>query len=211
MVTVSTDGSSGTDRTIIVAPRRDLCIDFVNTLAWRGSTREESLHTLEDVLAWLKSNGGISADTAPALRDAFRDRPQDAADVFRLVIEAREAIHRMLHAIACGGAVPDSDLNRLNGLLATGPSRTSLGSGPAGLGWTVESEPTPLGMLAPVLWSAADILVGPESKRLRECANSRCLWLFLDESKNGTRRWCSMQACGNRAKAHRHYLRQKAG
>jgi predicted RNA-binding Zn ribbon-like protein len=52
-------------------------------------------------------------------------------------------------------------------------------------------------------------LVGPDSERVRECANNRCLWLFLDDSKNGTRRWCSMQACGNRAKAYRHYLRQK--
>lgn len=207
---VATEGSSGTDRTIIVAPRRDLCIDFVNTLAWRGSTREESLQTIEDVLAWLTSNGGISADTAAALREFFRAQRQDAADVFSRVIEAREAIHRMLHVIASGGTVPDSDLNLLNALLAAGPSRTSLGRGPAGLGWTVESELTSVGMLAPVLWSAADILVGSESKRLRECANSRCLWLFLDESKNGTRRWCSMQACGNRAKAHRHYLRQKA-
>jgi predicted RNA-binding Zn ribbon-like protein len=67
----------------------------------------------------------------------------------------------------------------------------------------------PASLLAPALWSAADILVGLESARLRECANDRCLWLFFDDSKNGTRRWCSMQSCGNRAKAHRHYLRQK--
>jgi predicted RNA-binding Zn ribbon-like protein len=46
--------------------------------------------------------------------------------------------------------------------------------------------------------------------RVRHCANERCLWLFLDDSKSGTRRWCSMSACGNRAKAHRHYARQKA-
>jgi predicted RNA-binding Zn ribbon-like protein len=46
---------------------------------------------------------------------------------------------------------------------------------------------------------------------VRECANDKCLWLFLDDSKNGTRRWCSMSACGNRAKAHRHYARLKRG
>jgi predicted RNA-binding Zn ribbon-like protein len=66
-------------------------------------------------------------------------------------------------------------------------------------------------MLAPVLWSAGDLLVGTRHARLRHCANERCLWLFVDESKGGTRRWCSMSACGNRAKAHRHYLKQKSG
>jgi predicted RNA-binding Zn ribbon-like protein len=82
---------------------------------------------------------------------------------------------------------------------------------PAGgaFGWRIEAKPSATGILAPVLWSAADLLVGIDSARLRECANQRCLWLFLDDSKNGSRRWCSMQACGNRAKAHRHYLRQK--
>ena len=65
-------------------------------------------------------------------------------------------------------------------------------------------------LLAPVLWSAADLLVGSQLARVRQCANPACGWLFLDNSKSGNRRWCSMSACGNRAKAHRHYLRQKA-
>jgi predicted RNA-binding Zn ribbon-like protein len=63
--------------------------------------------------------------------------------------------------------------------------------------------------LAPVAWSAADLLVRPLIDRVRLCANEKCRWLFLDESKSGNRRWCSMSACGNRAKAHRHYARQK--
>ena len=75
---------------------------------------------------------------------------------------------------------------------------------------TKVSRRTAVGLLSPVLWSAADILVSADLKRLRQCANKRCLWLFFDDSKNRTRRWCSMQACGNRAKAQRHYLRQKA-
>lgn len=66
-------------------------------------------------------------------------------------------------------------------------------------------------LLTPMLWSAADLLTGTLLGRVRECANDKCLWLFLDESKNGTRRWCSMKACGNRAKAHRHYTRLKGG
>ena len=48
-------------------------------------------------------------------------------------------------------------------------------------------------------------------QRIRRCTNDDCLWLFLDESKNGTRRWCDMASCGNRAKARRHYLKMKQG
>jgi predicted RNA-binding Zn ribbon-like protein len=64
-------------------------------------------------------------------------------------------------------------------------------------------------LLAPVLWSAADLLIGGEHRRIRQCANAQCLWLFVDASKSGTRRWCDMASCGNRAKARRHYLRTK--
>ena len=58
--------------------------------------------------------------------------------------------------------------------------------------------------------SAADLLANAEHRRVRRCANDECLWLFLDHSKGGTRRWCDMNACGNRAKSKRHYLRSKA-
>jgi len=54
------------------------------------------------------------------------------------------------------------------------------------------------------------MLAGGQLARVRQCSNPQCGWLFLDNSKSGNRRWCSMSACGNRAKAHRHYLRQKA-
>ena len=82
-----------------------------------------------------------------------------------------------------------------------------------GFGWAVGSArfTDAAALLAPVLWSTGDLLAGNQLARVRECANSNCLWVFIDESKNGTRRWCSMSACGNRAKAHRHYTRKKAG
>ena len=60
-----------------------------------------------------------------------------------------------------------------------------------------------------MLWSAADLLTRLDRLRVRRCANDECLWLFIDHSKGGTRRWCDMTSCGNRAKARRHYLRRK--
>jgi len=81
-----------------------------------------------------------------------------------------------------------------------------------GVGWAWQVAPAgPLApaLLAPVLWSAGDLLAGAVHRHVRRCANERCLWLFLDQSKGGTRRWCDMASCGNRAKARRHYLRTK--
>jgi len=70
------------------------------------------------------------------------------------------------------------------------------------------ATPAAASLLAPVLWSAGDLIAGQRLQRLRMCANEKCRWLFIDDSKSGTRRWCAMSSCGNRAKAHRHYLRK---
>ena len=61
----------------------------------------------------------------------------------------------------------------------------------------------------PVLWTAGDLLTGGKLDKVRRCANPECGWLFLDDSRAGKRRWCSMSSCGNRAKARRHYHRSK--
>ena len=64
-------------------------------------------------------------------------------------------------------------------------------------------------LLAAVVWSAADLIVAARGNEIRQCANDACRWLFLDGSRNASRRWCDMSACGNRAKARRHYLKQR--
>lgn len=64
-------------------------------------------------------------------------------------------------------------------------------------------------ILAPVVRAAAELLTSADAARVRECDLETCSWLFLDRSKNGTRRWCDMSVCGNRAKARRHYARER--
>ncbi|HKA53083.1 MAG TPA: CGNR zinc finger domain-containing protein, partial [Candidatus Binatia bacterium] len=90
--------------------------------------------------------------------------------------------------------------------------RERLAQADGGFAWeTKKITVSAPGMLAPVLWSAADLLTHAGRGRVRRCANNACLWLFVDESKAGTRRWCDMSSCGNRAKSRRHYLKTKAG
>jgi predicted RNA-binding Zn ribbon-like protein len=194
---------------LVIVPRRDLSVDFVNTLAWRGSTREESLSNLSDLLKWLVSVGTIGVSAATRLQKWLEARPALAASVFADAIALRETLHRLLRCIATGSSPLAEDLDQFNRALAEAPPRAILDQAESGFGWRIDAKPTAASLLTAVLWSAADILVASESARLRECANDHCLWLFFDDSKNGSRRWCSMQSCGNRAKAYRHYLRQK--
>jgi predicted RNA-binding Zn ribbon-like protein len=206
---MSTSGELRSLRNAVVVPRRELSIDLANTVVWRGSAPEDSLHGLHDVLAWLTSVKAMPVRAVAELGKWFEARPAVSAAVFSEAIEIREMIYRLLHSVAAGSAAASEDIRGLNRALGEAAPRTNLERVDGGFGWRAEVKPTAAAMLAPALWSAADILTGPDRARVRECANDRCLWLFLDDSKNGSRRWCSMQSCGNRAKARRHYLRER--
>jgi predicted RNA-binding Zn ribbon-like protein len=209
---MSTSGKAQTSNktlNLFVVPRRDLAIEFANTLAWRGSIPAESLHTAGDVVAWLCSNKAVQTGAIDNLTKWLDAHPAHATTFLNEAIEIRESIYRLLHSVASSSVLARDDLHRLNNSLSEASPRVHLERTDGVFGWRIEAKPAAPGILAPVLWSAADVLVGPDSARVRECANHRCLWLFLDDSKNGSRRWCSMQMCGNRAKAQRHYLRQK--
>jgi predicted RNA-binding Zn ribbon-like protein len=187
----------------------DLCLGFANTLCWRGRPQPaEQLFGIAELLDWLAGPGGMPA--AAIARERLRARPAQAAKVFDAAISLREAIFRLFSALASGRTGSAEDLALLNRALAEAPERRRLARAGRGYAWEVGraglSAPA---LLAPVLWSAADLLVAGGRERVRQCANDQCLWLFLDQSKSGTRRWCDMGSCGNRAKARRHYERTK--
>ncbi len=188
-----------------------LCLDFANTRYWRGTKQPtETLGAPGDLLGWFKASSGVDASTLGVLRAEWRRSPQAGRTDFAAAIDLREAIFRIFAASSGGGVPIAGDLDRLNAALAQAPQRRRLGRGKHRFAWEVGGAPLAR-MLAPVLWSAGDLLAGPGIARLRQCANPACQWLFLDDSKSGTRRWCAMSACGNRAKAHRHYLKRKKG
>jgi predicted RNA-binding Zn ribbon-like protein len=88
-------------------------------------------------------------------------------------------------------------------------SHLRLGSRGGELFWTWAAADDALeAPLWPILRSAAEILTSEDRQQVRECAGTACTWLFLDRSRNRSRRWCSMESCGNREKARRHYRRK---
>ena len=198
---------------LIATPRDDLCLEFVDTRYWRGTEQPtEGLQALPDVLAWCEAMGTADAATLAPLRAYWHEHPRAAAVAFAGAVTLREAMFRIFGAVASAAAPDDADLAILNEALARAPARLQLANGAERCVWRIEKlKPEISSLLAPVLWSAADLLARPARQRVRSCANAKCLWLFLDDSRAGTRRWCSMSACGNRAKAHRHYQRKKSG
>ena len=121
-------------------------------------------------------------------------------------------MYRIFAALAAAEPRAQPDFAVLQHALAAAPARSRLASSASGYAWEIErSQPSVPHLLAPILWSAGDLHHRRRAPSLRRCANEACLWLFLDASKNATRRWCDMASCGNRAKARRHYLKVTRG
>ena len=197
---------------LTVEPCDDACLAYANTLSWRGRAAPlEELRDVGDLVRWVAASAGLGPEVVGAMESRVRAHPAAPA-LFAEAIALREAIYRIFRALARGEVIADPDLAALNGALAAAPPRRRLTPTEAGYGWRIEraesSAPT---LLAPVLWSAGDLLASERRRSVRLCANEQCLWLFLDESKAGTRRWCNMASCGNRAKARRHYRRTRPG
>ncbi|MEV7099467.1 ABATE domain-containing protein [Amycolatopsis sp. NPDC051045] len=156
-----------------------LCLDFIRTLRYRGTPAEsEELPDAAAWGAWIDQLGPFSSPVRPAsVRDAQA---------------LREAIHELL----TGSLRPLSRqrLNRFAALPVPAPSLTPSGE----LRW---QAPDPASaMLALLARDALELVTSPEFARVRRCAGAHCGALFLDTSRPGTRRWCSMEICGNQAK-----------
>lgn len=205
--------ASALDRPVLLPARADLCLDYANTLYWRGSEPPtEEFPGLDAVLDWHAAKAVLPDEAVAAMKAWWHERPRAADAAFATALGLRETLYRMFSATAGGATPAAADLLALNDALARTPARSRLQPTPAGYAWEVAKlRPALSDLLAPVLWSAADLLTNPRLGRVRRCANEKCLYLFVDDSRNGTRRWCSMSTCGNRAKAHRHYARSKQG
>jgi len=187
----------------------DLCLSYANTLSWRGSpTPVEHLHCFPDILDWIERSRVVTPPATRQIRHWARTHADAVGMVFAEAIAIREVLFRIFSAIAAGASVHPRDFAPLKTSLAETPPRNQLSRTGKRFAWQIdELHPSVADVLAPVLWSAGDLMLNAQGRRIRCCANGECLWLFIDQSKNATRRWCDMSSCGNRAKARRHYSR----
>jgi len=186
-----------------------LCLDFANTWSHRGRPETDHLLRYSDLLAFGLQAGALTAAEKDRLSGRAKREPQAATAALARSRDLRETLYRTFSTLAADSGPEAADLERLNAALPEALSRLRLERRGTELVWSWAAPDEPLeAPLWPVVRSAAELLTSQERQRVRECAGSSCTWLFLDRSRNRSRRWCSMETCGNRAKAHRHYHRR---
>jgi len=186
-------------------------IDFVNTVSGKRLVAPiERFNDYGDVLCWAEQIGLASAARAKTLRRIAREHPQKAEAALARAKELREALFRIFGAVAAQKRADRADLELFNRELADAFSHLRVAESADGFAWSFCDEEALVSVLWPVTRSASDVLMKDDPARVRMCeAPDGCGWLFYDETRNGTRRWCSMKDCGNRAKARRHYAKSK--
>ncbi|MFN2489314.1 MAG: ABATE domain-containing protein [Actinomycetota bacterium] len=181
-----------------------LALDFVNTVDWRLAPQRVDLLADHEVMThWAHRLGLISARVTNALVARARRHPRKAQQALERATEIREALYRIFTAIAAHETARRDDLQALNAVFADAVSHGELVPTDHGFGWSwSKSEPWHR-----VLWAvgvaALELLSSGDLARVKQCHDDGCGWVFLDMSKNASRRWCSMQGCGTRAKMRR--------
>lgn len=191
-----------------------LCLDFVNTAEYRelphGKPVKDLLDTLDALIAWAARAKVISAAQEKILRKIEQQNSAAASRFWRSAVALREDIYRVFAALAHGKNPLPKDLDALSTLIAHFQAQKKLQRRGAvyGWAWTDSLENVEI-ILGPIIEAASALLTKGPLDRVRQCTADQCGWLFLDTSRNGTRRWCDMRDCGNRAKARRFYAKSK--
>jgi predicted RNA-binding Zn ribbon-like protein len=184
-----------------------LCLDFVNTAGGRGVrdvVLRDKLKDYMDIATWSRLAGFSTAREARNLeRVAERYTARAAATLARAIL-LRETLYRIFKSVLRRSAPAGSDLDVLRDEISMARAHQRLVRSGAGFAWIWDRSENALDSpLWRVSQSAADLLTSADLQKLRQCGGDECGWLFLDTSRNRTRRWCVMKDCGNRAKVRR--------
>jgi predicted RNA-binding Zn ribbon-like protein len=189
-----------------------LCLDFANTVGDHSSQApREYLNEFADLVRWCEEAELIKPRLARFILEKAKREPEQAFAMLAEAKKLREAIYRIFVNRLNGKAPAPADLQILNLSLKSMPLLFEVRIEDHRPVCHHESATTGLApLIAPVAWSAADLLTSEKVLRVKTCGDETCGWLFLDTTKNHKRRWCDMSGCGCRAKAKTYYRRKKA-
>lgn len=188
-----------------------LSLEFVNTVDTHDTRIDDKLTDYTGLVWWALHVGMLDEAAArPLFARAEADLAM-AEDVLARAVELREAVYRLFVAGRAGKGADEADLAVLNRELSRALGWLRVRADDDGLAWGWEDAVELDRVLWPVVRDAAELLVSGDLGRVGKCCGESCDWLYLDTSRNRSRRWCDMQSCGNRAKARRHYHRAKGG
>lgn len=187
----------------------DPCLDLVNTAGGAGKARDlDRLTDWEAVRGWALAARLLDPPESARLGAFLAGAPEEAEAALRRLRLFREALHALFQALAEGLRPPADLWEGVEAALREARGRARLRREGEGFLWSITLDEAGADMIRLRAAAAAGrLLTGEDLARLREC--ERCSWLYLDRSRGRRRRWCSMAACGNRAKAQRHYRRRR--
>ena len=181
-----------------------LAVNFANTVSERHTAAPvERLVDFSSLVAFARQSGAIPLARAHKLTAWAAREPALARQYLDEAIELRDALYRLFAELASGRAPREADVRTLDAWR----KRLELG---ADLKWHwAAGRDAPDALMAPIVEAALSLATTGDPSRIRLCGANDCVWLFVDTSKNGKRRWCTMEGCGNRMKARRFLTRHQ--
>jgi predicted RNA-binding Zn ribbon-like protein len=185
-------------------------LDLVNTLDWRfrEAGPEELIPTYDDLVRFTEQCGLLSS--AQARRLIRTTSTNKGAHVVAEAQRMRETAARIFYAVIDGNDPPTEAIGDIERRYREAETHRHLGWSESHLVWEFSgSVPAPEFPLLMLAMKVVELLSSEDMSMIRACGNAECLWVFLDTSKNHTRRWCDMKICGNRMKARRFKAQQR--
>jgi predicted RNA-binding Zn ribbon-like protein len=188
----------------------NVALDFANTFEGtpEGDIEREHLSGYEDLSFWGYRVGLLSGEDVERLLRKCREKPVEADAVFAHALEFRGHLYGLFRKVAEGDDPPVEDVEALRRFECEALSRARLVQSGDGFAWQWAVGDDLSGVLWPVAHSATELLTSGHLGRVKGCAG--CNWVFVDESRNSSRRWCSMEECGTHAKMRRYVTRRAA-
>jgi predicted RNA-binding Zn ribbon-like protein len=186
-------------------------VDFVNTVGGlRPARTREKLNSFADLVAWGLQTGVLTPGEGHRLTREAASRPAEAERAVEHARTYREAAYRVFLATAEGRPAPPEDVVSLEDEVRRAWVQRRLRPSGSGYAWAGSEELQLDTVVSRVALAAAELLTSPVAEKVRVCdaiRSEECGWLYLDQTRNHSRRWCEMESCGNRHKARRHYAR----
>jgi predicted RNA-binding Zn ribbon-like protein len=187
----------------------DLALDLLNTRPILDGKATELLPDFHSLLRWFQTAGLLSSRDVAALKRHW-GQSVEARRTVEAMRRLRERLRREILAWEEGGTAQYATIDELNRLVAVHPMRSRL---KRRNGKEISSElyfkpQRPEDLFAPLAHAAAMLFATANRDRVRKC--DQCVLHFIDTSKKGTRRWCSMQLCGNRLKVAAYAARRRS-
>ncbi len=187
-----------------------LWLDFLNTKIKRGGEWVDLLSDFANLIRWLEEARVLDGLHAQEALCRWPD-PSERETIVGRARSFREALRPAVESVTQAEAVSGEVVEAINDVLRHHCRRLELAfDGDKLVSRYVGEVTEPLHLLAPMAESAAQALSGDDTTLTRKCENPACVLHFHDTTKNHTRRWCSMETCGNRMKAAAHYRRVRA-